>query len=438
MIQGIRLEGKKEATLLVWTLKRLDPPKKVRIPLRQSADVFSKARVSPGDKIRTGEVLADPANPQSVFIHSSVTGTVTAITLVPHPFLGAVEAVEIETALHEQKTVEFGIERKQWEQLSSEELLKLFQESGLLDMEPDMTPVHALASRKVKTLILNACEPEPYQTCEHALMMSHSPEILKGGEILRKACGAERLLVVIQDDKLEVAETIKSKIFLSKWKHVEIEIVPTLYPHGKESMIRRKYAKESASIFNVATAYAVYEAVVNQKPFIERVVTVGGECVLEPKNIWARVGMDFEAAIKSGKGFLRPPGKVIMGGPMAGIAQENLEAPVTAGVQAVLALPEELTRPRTEESCIRSGECVTVCPVEIHPAFITLAVEQGQMDLARDYGVDACIECGNCTYICPSKRPMADLLRLGKGQRLSLASKKKRSKKRDLFFLKEK
>lgn len=435
-MQGIRLEGKKESTLLVWTLKRLDPPKKIRIPLRQGPDIFSKVRVSPGDKVLTGEMIAEPGNAKSVFIHSSVTGIVMGLTQVPQPFLGLVEALEIETAPHEQKTPAFGTERKQWEQLTAEELRVLFRESGLVDLEPEMNPLHTRAGRKADALVINACEPEPYQTCEHALMMSHSPEILKGADLLRKAMNAEKIIFVIQDNKLEVAETLKSKIFLSKWKHFEIEVVPTLYPHGKEIMLRKKYPRESAEIFNVATAYAVYEAVVNQKPFIERVVTVGGECVLEPKNIWARVGMDLETVVKSGKGFLRPPGKVLIGGPMAGMAQENLSACVTAGTQAVLALPEELTKSQNEEPCIRCAACVEVCPVEIHPALITLAVERGLFDLGRDYGAQACVECGNCTVICPSKRPMADLMKLALGEKP--ASPRKRSKKRELFFLKDK
>lgn len=437
MIQGIRLEGKKEATLLVWTLKRLDPPKKVRIPLRHTTENFSKACVSPGDKVITGGVIAEPANAQSVYVHSSVTGTAAGIVLVPHPVLGRVEAVEIETALQEQKAPSFGSERKQWEQLTSEPLLSIFRESGLMDLEPDMVPLHIKAARKIRNLVLNACEPEPYQTCEHALMMSHSPEILKGADLLRKASDAEKIILVIQDDKREVAETLKSKIFLSKWTHVEIDVVPTIYPHGTQKMLRKKYPRKDAEIYNVASAFAVYEAVVNQKPFMERVLTVGGECILEPKNIWARTGMDLEAVIKSGKGFLRPPGRVLIGGPMAGIAQENLEACVTAGTQAVLALPEELTKPGTEEPCVLCAACVAVCPVEIHPAFITLSVENDLPQLARDYGAEACIECGNCTYICPSNRPMAELMRRSLGKE-SLEPKRKRSKKRDLFYVKHK
>lgn len=413
MVQGIRLEGKKESALLVWTIRRLDPPKKVRLFLRQTPEAFSKLSVSIGAKVKTGEKISEPGNGASLPVHASVSGTVTNILILRHPFLGEAEAVEIESDLHEQKLETLGQERKHWETLEPEKLLKLFQENGLCDLQPQGEALHMklAASRGAEVLILNACEPEPYQSCDYALMMSHPHEILRGAEILRKAAGAERVKIVTQDDKLEAAETLKSKIFLSKLKHFEIEVIPSLYPHGTDRMLQLRDSGEKHAVLNIASAYAAYEAVVFQKPLIERVVTVGGECLIEPKNIWARMGMDFEAVIKSAKGFLRPSEKILMGGPMAGTALEDLDTSVFSAAQAVLALAPELTRAQEEEPCTRCGLCVETCPAEIHPALITLAAEQGLFELSRDYGVSACVECGNCTYVCPSKRPMAELIR---------------------------
>ena len=389
-MQGIRLEGKKDATTLVWTLKRFDPPPKVCIPINGAPLV----RV--GDKVKTGQKIAEPTDSQSVSVHASLSGNITAIDIFPHPFLGRSQAIEIESDKQDQKIPGFGTERPAWQRLGPEELLTLFQDSGLVDLDLETTPVHLKALPAPK-LILNACEPEPYLTCEHALMMSHPLEILKGAEILRKAAGAEEVVIVTQDDKREAAEILKSKIYFLKWPHVQVQMTPSIYPAQFEA-------------FNIATAFAVYEAVVLQKPFIERAVTVGGECLIEPKNVWARMGTDFETLIKYARGFLRQPGKVLAGGPMTGAAQNSLAAAVTPGLPGLLALPEELVKPEQVEPCIRCGLCAAACPVDISPAMITLAAEQDLFELAKDYGAEACIECGNCTYVCPSKRPMLELV----------------------------
>jgi electron transport complex protein RnfC len=425
VIRGIRLEGKKDATLLVWTLKRFDPPAQVRIPIGNNL-----TSVNPGDKVKAGDLIAEPANAQSVAVHASISGTVTAVRSSSHPFFDSAEAVEIESDKQDLKCDGFGTERAGWDKLSSEELLSLFQSHGLVNLGAEMVPVHVKAAAQVSKLIINACEPEPYLTCEHALMMSHPVEILKGAEILRKAMGAEQVLIVTQDNKTEAAELLKSKIYFQKWKHFEVQIIPSVYPAGTDPMLRRQFGHEPIEIFNAATAYAVHEAVVFQKPLIERPVTVGGECFIEPKNVWARLGTEFETLVKYARGFLRQPGKVVAGGPMTGKAQGNLKASLVPGLPGLLALPEETVKEEETHSCIRSGRCVEVCPVEISPVMITLAAERGLFQMAAEYGADACIQCGNCTYICPTKRPMAEWLRMAqrppaKAPRLARRVKKK-------------
>lgn len=162
---------------------------------------------------------------------------------------------------------------------------------------------------------------------------------------------------------------------------------------------------------NVATAYAVYEAIVLQKPLVERAVTVGGECVGQSQNVWIPLGTSFEESFKFCRGFLREPRRVIMGGPMRGKSQATLAVMVTANTQAILALPKEIVVTEEVQPCIRCHRCVEVCPVGISPVMITLAAEKELFDIARAWGVEACIECGCCSYICPAKRPMVELIR---------------------------
>jgi electron transport complex protein RnfC len=257
-------------------------------------------------------------------------------------------------------------------------------------MHETMTPLHGHAGRrkKIKTVILNGCESEPYVTSAHALMMSHPLEILKGAEIFRKALSAERILFVSEDNKLEAAELLKSKVFFLKWPHVETAILPALYPQDHEAVLRRRFSDgegDSAGpfeILDVASAYAVWEAVVRQKPLYERAVTVAGECVIEPRNFWARIGTDLEILFKNAKGLLRPPARILLGGPMRGHAQALLEIPILKGTPALLALPPEAIGPKgAEEPCIRCGRCVEVCPSDISPVMITLAAERNLKDL---------------------------------------------------------
>lgn len=403
-MKGICLEGKKEATLLVWTLRRFDPPKTVRLPLSWGEGLQAKPAVEIGQHVQAGEVIAQPAHANAVAICATISGNITAID----PFL------EIQSQAADEKNIPAWNQKREWENFSKVQLLNIFQQSGLVDLESEMVPVHVKAARPVSTLVLNACEPEPYQTCDHALLMSHPLEILKGIEILFRVLDASKIKIITQDNKWEVAETLKSKIFLLKWPHAEVEIIPSIYPHGKEVMLRRRLSKisqETFEIFNIATAFTVYEAVVCQKPLIERVVTIGGECIIEPKNAWVRLGTDLESMVKMGRSFLRPPRKLILGGPMQGIAQKNLDFPLIPGAGALIALPEELAKPETVNPCIRCGACVDACPVDIHPAMITMAADQDLFSIARDFGAGSCIECGNCSYVCPSKRPMVELIR---------------------------
>lgn len=419
MGSGILLKSKKESSLLSWTIRRPLPPKKVRIPYGGFSGPAAAPCVELGARVKVGEKIALPSREESLAIHASVSGEVTGIGFFPHPLNGAAPAIEITSDQRDARLPEIGMERKGWEIFPGEDYLNFFREAGLTDLNRQGVPLHTkvLKYRGIHTLILNACESDPYVTADHALMMAHSLEILKGAEILRRALGAQRVMIATEANKLEAAEILKSKIYFLKWKNFEVQILPAVFPQDEPALLIEKFRSKAAAsqdpmaVFELATAFAVYEAVVLQKPFYERVVTVSGECIVEPQNIWARAGADLESLIKSARGFLRQPGKIIMGGAMRGIAQEHLAVPVIASTTAVLGLPQEIVKPERVEPCIRCGECVAHCPVEISPVMITLAAERDLFEAARDYGAQHCIECGNCSYVCPSKRPMLELLR---------------------------
>lgn len=414
---GIRLDRKKDASLINWNSKKTYVPEKIRVPLRRD----SRPCVQEGELIRLGQRIAEPDGPDEVTVHAGITGTATGITAMRDAMGGTTVALTIQKS-PEPKSASGAWElRKEWEKLSGEELLAIFRNSGLVTTDRFAEPVHAKVRRHApaSALIVNCCEPEPYVTCEQTLLLLHPVEVLKGAECLRKALGAEKISFAFEACNFDVGELLKSKIFFLKWAHAEVCAVPALYPQGVESLLlRNRFIGRGgpAVVFPASTAFAVYEAVAHQKPFYERLVTVGGECVVEPRSLWLPLGTSFQDAIHACKGVMREPETVIMNGPMAGVAQTDLNVPVTAGTAAILALPKEVARRRLEEPCIRCNLCVDKCPAGISPAMITLAADHREFETARQFGVAACIECGNCAYVCPSKRPMIEKIRTAKNR----------------------
>ncbi|MFA6600630.1 MAG: RnfABCDGE type electron transport complex subunit C [Candidatus Omnitrophota bacterium] len=399
----IRLGHKKDALLRDWTIRRMRPPAKVRIPAAHPC-------VSEGARVVVGQKIAEPAGAADVPVYAGVSGQVTQIGRFEHPE-GGCRMIEITAEKTERTLPEIGCERKGWQDLSPGALRTLFRACGLVEMSPGTGALHSRIERAEREeaglLILNACESEPYVASGHALIMSHPLEILKGAELLRKASGAEQVVITTEQDKMEAAELLKSKIYFLKWNHYAVKVLPQAYPQDIDTMLS---GKTKATVHLPATAYAVYEAVVLQKPLYERVVTVGGECVYEPKNTWVRIGTSLADLFGSCKGLLREPGRVLLGGPMRGVAAPSREVPVLAGSDALLAIPSEVVRKENAVPCIRCGRCTEACPAEISPAMITQAVENFQRATACDYGAGRCLACGNCTYVCPSRRPMSELM----------------------------
>ncbi len=407
----LNLEGKKEQFFLAWTIQRPAPPPKVIISLFQNGTLPARPCVEEGERVLTGQKIAEPSSARGTAVHASISGKVSRIFQAAHALGGKAPAIEIVSDGLDEKAPGTGVENPEAEKTPKEKLLKIFRESGLVDMSAAMKPVHAaLTEKNPRTLVLNACEPEPYLASDYVLMMSHPVEILKGAEILRTAAGAEKILFVTGDDQREGAELLKSKIYFLKWQHAEVRMLPVGYPDHEQVLLKR-LKENSAAVLNLATAFAAYEAVFLHKPVIERVLTVAGECVIEPRNVWARNGSEAAFLVKTAKGFMREPRKLLIGGPLSGHAQTRLEIPVMKGSKCILALPAEIAKPAEAEACVRCGKCIEVCPAGISPVMITLAAENDLFKIAEDYGADFCIDCGNCSYICPAKRPMTELMR---------------------------
>jgi len=415
--QGVRLERKKEAALLN-TLKRPYLIKRLRITPVSCEGIPCSPCVAAGDRVEAGARVAIPADARGIPVFSGISGKVETVGKRSLPEGGEESFIEIAAESDfKQAPPKFVTPRADAESLSGPDLLNLFCELGLVVTDGTNEPLRRRLETEGKpprTIVINGCEPEPYVSSENILMTGHLPEVLKGAELLRKASGAERVVFLIEDAERELFELVKSKIYLLKAASFEVFKVPAIYPMGAADFLPAEFSLDSR-ILNASTAHAAYEAVYFGKPFFERIVTVAGECVAEPRNLWLPFGVSFREAVRACKGFLREPARLIAGGPMRGTAQRgDGTAVVTPATNAILALPAEIAGERREEPCIRCNRCVDTCPVFLSPATITLAAETGEFGIAAEWRVKDCIECGICAYVCPSKRPMIDLIHQAK------------------------
>jgi electron transport complex protein RnfC len=274
--------------------------------------------------------------------------------------------------------------------------------------------------KPVDTLIINAAECEPYLTSDYRLMIEKTREIILGIELAARCLGVKEIYLAIEDNKPEAI-----KEFKLHGPKLLIKVLPSQYPQGGEKqLIKNVLGKEvprgklpyeaGVVVHNVATIFAIYEAVYLNKPLYERVVTVTGSLLANPKNLLVRLGTPIKELISFCGPLAEEPAKIIMGGPMMGIAQFSDEVPVIKSSGGVLLFNEKEAGVLEEEFCIRCGACVRECPVGLMPCLINLASEKALWPQAKDYGVSDCIECGLCSYVCPAHRRLVQSIKRAK------------------------
>lgn len=423
MFRTIKVDDKKAQSLVTWAIKKPRLPQSVVVPLQYGAEPAAEACVEIGQQVRAGDKIASAAAKDAVNRHAPISGKIVAIERRPHAVLGEAPAIEIYGGEFPEGFVSYGPA-----DFSREDPLPFFKEMGLVDLDVSMQPLHTKifeARRKVpQVLIINGCDPEPYITANHSLAMSHAPEILKGAEILRQAAGARKLVLVFQKNQMEAAEIIRSKIYFLRWEHIEVRIQPSAYPYGLNDIVLWDVLKTNARgihavrsqalLLNLATAFAVYEAVEYAKPLLERTTTLGGECVVEAKNVYVPIGTRMEDAFRFCGGLLRDPGRVLTNGPLTGQAQTALDRPMLPGTAALLAIAKEELDTQKPAACDRCGFCVEACPSDLLPSNLALASGHQDWASAAASGIDACIGCGSCSFVCPSRIPVAALIQEAK------------------------
>ncbi|HCX72605.1 MAG TPA: electron transport complex subunit RsxC [Candidatus Cloacimonas sp.] len=407
-------------------IEDLPIPKKVVIPLSQHIGAPAKPLVKVGDKVKTGQKIAEPGGFVSIPMHASISGKITKIADFPHPTGITSLAIEI-TGDGKDDWIEL-YEEDNFLELTADEIKNRISEAGICGMGGAGFPTHVKISppteKPIDTVILNGVECEPFLTADYRLMLEKADEIIWGLKLLMKTVDAQNGIIGIEANKPDVIK--KMKELTATEQNIRVVGLKLKYPQGAEKQLiyaatKRKVPNKgglpmdvNVVVQNVGTAFAVYEAVRYKKPLVERIVTVSGSIVKVPKNLKTRIGTKFEELLEFCNGTTEDIGKVISGGPMMGFAIPNLEAPVAKGSSGLLLFNKKQAHRQKENTCIRCGSCVDVCPMNLVPSLIAKNVRYEDWEMTEKYGVMDCIKCGSCAYVCPSNIKLIQWIDIGK------------------------
>jgi len=389
-------------------------PARVVIPLLQHIGAPAKALVKKGDSVKMGMKIGEPAGFVSASVHSSVSGVVVGVQPCVLANGQQAECVIIDNDFKDEWVTREPA--KDPEKLDAAALSALAREMGLVGLGGATFPYSVKLmppKTKLDTLIVNGAECEPYLSADHQLMLSKAKEIIEGTKRMQVAFGIEKVYIGIEKNKPD-AIALLTKLCADDPSFI-VAPVPVRYPQGGEKQLVYALTKRRVKtgglpidkgvlVVNVGSCYALYRAVYEGTPLIDRVVTVGG-CVSKPANYLVRIGTPVQWLLDASEGLLPQARMMIYGGPMMGMAINRTDIPVTKGCSGITVLEKKLM-PKPESACIRCGRCITVCPMLLCPSDIDKAMRKGDFDAAEKLGAMNCLECGACSWSCPAKRSL--------------------------------
>lgn len=407
-------------------------PKQAVFSMFQHIGAPAKPVVQKGDVVKVGTLLAEAGGFVSAPVYSSVSGKVNKIDVVLDAsgtrrmaIIIDVEGDEWEESIDRSKDL---VRLSDRPDLDSKTIVEKIKNAGIVGLGGATFPCHVKLTpppgNKAECVIINAVECEPYLTADHRLMLEHADEILVGVDLIMKAVNVTKGYIGIENNKPDAIKLMTEKASL----YPNIEVIPlkVKYPQGGEKQLidavigRQVPAPPAipisvgAVVQNVGTAFAIYEAVMKNKPLIDRIITVTGKSVKNPSNLLARLGTPFQQLIDECGGLPEDTGKIIGGGPMMGKALLSLDVPMTKGSSGLLIMNEKEARRSEPQPCIRCAKCVSACPMGLEPFLLSKAAALEEWEMAEKNDVVSCIECGSCQFTCPSKRPLLDMIRVGK------------------------
>ena len=405
-------------------------PKKVIIPLVQHIGAPAKPVVQKGDAVKVGQLLAEAGGFVSAPIHSPVSGKVAKIDTAVDAWGMKMQAIYIDVEGDEWMPE---IDRTDiivpFSNLDSKEIIDKIKNAGIVGLGGACFPTHVKLmpppGKKAEVLIVNGVECEPYLTCDHQLMLERGEQIMIGIELVMKALGINRAIIGIENNKPDAIAHMQK--LAAEVPGVEVQPLKLRYPQGGEKQlidacIGRQVPSGAlpievgAVVDNVATLFAVYEAVQKNKPLISRVMTVTGKDVKNPGNYEVRFGTPLADVLEMAGGVPESTGKIIGGGPMMGRAMQNIDMPCNKRMSGALLMTEAESKRVDPSPCIRCAKCVSACPMGLEPYLLAKLSAAQNWEAMEKLNIMDCIDCGCCLFTCPSHRPLLDYIRLGKGK----------------------
>jgi electron transport complex protein RnfC len=414
---------------LTATLKieKLPSPPRVIIHCAQHMGTPAIPIVNQGDRVLVGQVVAEAAGPLSLPVHASISGTIVSVGQFPHPLGSLMTAVEIENDGTDEKSEMLPLD-KPWKEAALGEIIQKIRAAGITGMGGHGFPTYVKLSppsnKPIDTLIVNGVECEPYLTADHRLLIEKTEELLTGTLIIRKVLAAKTTFLAVDAHNLDAIARASELLSDPKFRDISLAKLTTKFPQGGEKQLAYALTKKHVPsgglpmdvgcvVHNVATVFAVYEAVCSGIPLFQRVVTAGGPALRSPKNLLVPLGTSIRFILQNCAVDMGIVKKIVLGGAMSGMAQSEPDVPVMKSTTAILAF-DRIDKTAKINSCIGCGACVRACPMRLVPSFLAKYVDKNWTREVKEWGVLDCIECGACAYVCPAKINLVHYMKLGR------------------------
>lgn len=426
---GVHPHEKKELTENL-PFEVIPNPKQIIIPLTQHLGKPAKPIVKKGSEVRAGEIIAEQDGFISAPVHSPVSGKVSKISSGANVAGFPKDAIIIEANETNDIVLMPSLDP---EKVSAEEIRERVKLAGIVGQGGAAFPTYVKlsppADKKIEMVIINGCECEPYLTRDYRYMIERTDDLITGLRLIMKAVGVAKGAIGIENNKPEAINKLKEAV--KNYPDISIEVLETKYPQGAEKMlIKAVTGKEvppgklpfdvGAVIQNIGTAIAIYDAVVKGEPQLTAALTVSGMGINQPKNLIVPIGTPLADILDYCGGVKENAVKVVVGGPMMGVAQYDFSAPVMKATSGILVLTEDEINNHEETPCLRCGKCVDVCPLNLIPTKLARLSSLEKFDDAEQLGITVCMECGTCTYTCPANLPLVQWIRFGKQRVMAL------------------